>query len=725
MDRHLVLSVHLHDRYHGSAEGSAEWPPSPARLFQALLAGAARGDAVPAEALAALDWLERQPAPVIAAPHAVAGQRIALYVPNNDADALPDPTEVGSIRTRKLVEPRLPAHGTLHYAWPMRESDIDHAVALVRTAESLYQLGRGVDMAWAQGAVLATTELDALLQRYAGTVHHPTVEGTRVLPCPAPGSLQSLRIRHAAPRLRTEGSGRRARDVFTNAPKPRFVGVAYDAVVHRRVYELRDPGDDTRLRAVPAEDAVGLVTRLRDAAALRLRDAIPDQTDAIERALIGRKADGSDDLRPQQRVRILALPSIGHEHADPSVRRIVVEVPSGAPLAAPDVWWAFSGLQPVDAATGEIDIDTILVAAADDRMLSHYLRDSTRWHTVTPAALPARRRRIDPTRIRDEAKPGTERANEESAARRAVVDALRHAGITAKPASIDVQREPWLRRGPRAEACAQPPRFAKERLWHVAISFERTVSGPVVIGDGRFLGLGLMAPVRVAPDAWVFDIDGEVDPAHAPIIARALRRATMSRWASTTGERALPAWVSGHADDGAATTDREHLAFACDVPRRRLVVVPPHTLNRRPLMQSERSQFERSKQSQLETLDAALAGLAELRAGPAGILRLHPRSGLDDDDVLRRSARTWVSVTPYVVNRHRRRGDAAEAVRADVIDACQAIGLPTPQVNVSAVRSAPGRGLMAQVRLSFAVAVTGPILLGRERYVGGGLFAAE
>jgi CRISPR-associated protein Csb2 len=717
MDRHLVLSVHLHDRYHGSAEGSTEWPPSPARLFQALVAGAAQGDSLPADALAALDWLERQPAPVIAAPHAVAGQRIALYVPNNDADSLPDPTDVGSIRTRKLVEPRLPAHNTLHYAWPMREADIDHAEALVRTAESIYQLGRGVDMAWAQGTVLSTTELDALLQRYAGTVHHPTAEGTRVLPCPAPGSLQSLRARHAAPRLRTEGSGRRARGVFTNAPKPRFVGVGYDAVMHRRVYELRDPGDDTRLRAVPAEDVVAFVTRVRDAAALRLREAIPVQTDAVERALIGRKAEGSDVLPPSQRVRILPLPSIGHEHVDPSVRRIVVEVPSGAPLAAPEVWWAFSGLQPVDTATGEIDSDMILVAATDERMLSHYLRDSTRWHTVTPAALPARRRRIDPMRIREEAKPGTERANEETAARRAVVDALRHAGITAKPVSIDVQREPWLRRGPRAEACAQPPRFAKERLWHVAISFERSITGPLVIGDGRFLGLGLMAPVRVAPDAWVFEIDGVVEPAHAPIIARALRRATMSRWARATDQLALPAWVSGHADDGGATSDRDHLSFACDASRGRLLLIPPHTLNRRALRHEE--------SDRLGKLDAALEGFNELRAGVAGILRLRRLAGLTDDDALRRPARVWTSVTPYVVDRHRRRGDASEAIRADVLAACQGVGLPIPQVDVNDIRSVPGRGLMACVRLSFAVAVAGPILLGRERYMGGGLFAAN
>ena len=49
-------------RYHGH-----EWPPSPARLFQALLAGVMTGRYRERweEASPILEWLERQPAPVI------------------------------------------------------------------------------------------------------------------------------------------------------------------------------------------------------------------------------------------------------------------------------------------------------------------------------------------------------------------------------------------------------------------------------------------------------------------------------------------------------------------------------------------------------------------------------------------------------------------------------------------------------------------------------------
>ena len=62
---HLLIAVHwLDDRYHGllDREGPPEWPPSPYRLFQALVAGAARRGELEAETGMALDSVaEAQP----------------------------------------------------------------------------------------------------------------------------------------------------------------------------------------------------------------------------------------------------------------------------------------------------------------------------------------------------------------------------------------------------------------------------------------------------------------------------------------------------------------------------------------------------------------------------------------------------------------------------------------------------------------------------------------
>lgn len=76
-----------------------------------------------------------------------------------------------------------------------------------------------------------------------------------------------------------------------------------------------------------------------------------------------------------------------------------------------------------------------------------------------------------------------------------MVQALRHAGVRERVETIQVQREPFESNGERVEAFAPGTRFSHGRLWHVEIAFAEPVSGPLAIGDGRFLGLGVMAPV--------------------------------------------------------------------------------------------------------------------------------------------------------------------------------------------------------------------------------------
>src|SRR5262245_8663365 len=112
----LLISIHFQDgRYHGSGD----WPPSPARLFQALVAGAARGEMLSSHVVGALKWLEGLDAPRIAAPSAYVGQSFKTFVPNNDLDAVGgDPAWIGKIRAAKIIRPRtFNANAELLYAW--------------------------------------------------------------------------------------------------------------------------------------------------------------------------------------------------------------------------------------------------------------------------------------------------------------------------------------------------------------------------------------------------------------------------------------------------------------------------------------------------------------------------------------------------------------------------------------------------------------------------------
>jgi len=98
--------------------------------------------------------------------------------------------------------------------------------------------------------------------------------------------------------------------------------------------------------------------------------------------------------------------------------------------------------------------------------------------------------------MREDAKTGSERADEEMRAAVSVFRELRTVHMYPQLELIHVQREPFKSRGARVEAFAIDTKFPKERLWHVEVIFTEPISGPLLIGEGRFLGLGVMAPAR-------------------------------------------------------------------------------------------------------------------------------------------------------------------------------------------------------------------------------------
>lgn len=344
------------------------------------------------------------------------------------------------------------------------------------------------------------------------------------------------------------------------------------------------------------------------------------------------------------------------------------------------------------------------------------------FRSVTPVVLPeqGRRRRIEPTRKLAEAKSGLKRVLEMSGARAAVVQALRHVGVSVKAESIRLQREPFDGAGSCVEPFAEGTRFEKERLWHVEIAFGMPVEGPLLIGDGRFLGLGLMAPAPdIVPGTHAFSIvDGIVGHPDPLEISRALRRAVMARVQTTIGaDKPLAAFFSGHAENGAPIrrSRSSHLSFAFEPDLRRLLILAPHVVERRAPTHQELDH--------LRTLDAALEGFCELRAGHAGVLSLSPVAIGEFDDSLLGRSRVWKTITPYVVTRHAKGGAATAALAADVRAECHRLGLPSPEVESSGVRGVPGTGLTGNVTLIFERHVAGPIMLGRTRHRGGGLFA--
>lgn len=704
----LAIEVRLlDDRYHGVPD----WPPAPGRLFQALVAGA--GPHRGADGDQALRWLEEQEPPEILAPVCEVARAFTTYVPNNDSDVEKDPTRPS--RIGKSVQARLlPRDARIVYLWHGVEEVPD---ALTHLVDALFQLGRGTDPAFARTLLLADDKSDALRADPGLRLHRPSGTGAGEFDCPVSGSLDSLDRRHAAfrQRLSRTGSGRRARVTFRNPPRPRFARVRYDAAPLRLLFELRAP--DGRFRRWPASAAAPLVSEWLADTAARLGDASRAEA---ERFVTGRTAGPRDKAR---RIRAFALPTLGR-YGDGLIRRVAVEIPADCPIDREDLRWALGGSDAFSERWG------MPVPSAATSMLDRYLGNGDRparmWRSETALALPVKRRRLDP----DETKAGSERADEETAAARAVATALRHAGIGAALSHVSVRQEPFSGAGARAETFAENTRFSGHQMWHAEVRFAEPVKGPVLLGNGRYAGLGLMRPIRetevegVGGRILAFRIAGGLKERQWDIVAQALRRATLARFGD-----AAPDWVTGHEADGAPSRPGHaaHVAYVADLPRSRLLIVPPDLLDRRASEglsgPQDNGTDDRAAAHQLRQLHRQMDGMTTLVAGPAGRLSLAPLPLYDDDPLLRASL-VWESVTPYRVTRHDKGLGADDALASDVARDLRRRGFPPAHVEVLEARTGPSDGVSGRLRLTFPHAVHGPILLGRTRHKGGGVFEA-
>ena len=171
MKRYLCISVvFLDPLFHGEGDDEPEWPPSPMRLFQALLAGTrtgCRGSEWCEGKAAAFRWLgqltERQ-LPLIVAPMTRRMSGCTLFAPNNDSDKEFDRRDR---LTSKVARPhRLCDGDTVHYLWPIPEGDGTpgsvHAEVLCGVARHLLALGWGIDQVVGNGRTLTDAQAAAL-----------------------------------------------------------------------------------------------------------------------------------------------------------------------------------------------------------------------------------------------------------------------------------------------------------------------------------------------------------------------------------------------------------------------------------------------------------------------------------------------------------------------------------------------------------------------------------
>jgi CRISPR-associated protein Csb2 len=117
------------------ARDAAEWPPHPGRLFMALAASYFENRGGAAER-AALEWLETQAAPDVYASEANERTKVEAYVPVNDKSG------DGTTRSKQLRAFRKtrPAEDTVYFRWQM-EPEKELREALGTVCESVTRIG--------------------------------------------------------------------------------------------------------------------------------------------------------------------------------------------------------------------------------------------------------------------------------------------------------------------------------------------------------------------------------------------------------------------------------------------------------------------------------------------------------------------------------------------------------------------------------------------------------
>jgi CRISPR-associated protein Csb2 len=507
MSRYLVLSFRfLSPWFHGSgSEGEPEWPPSPLRAFQALVAAAARAGTL-ASSRTALVWLEQAQAPVIVASQAVenaTGYR--LSVPHNAMDIVGrqwvrggegNPAEH---RAMKNVRPcRLPGDAVVHYVWPLLDGETSHVGTLVACARNVVALGWGLDLVVGDGALedgACVAEMRIRLKTW-----QPRGDGGLSRRTPVDGTLEALERRHEAFLSRISLA-----DSTLRPPPPlsKFAITGYartdEQPAHRvAAFALMHLRED-RFRAFDTPPRGMVVAGMvRHAARVAAQNAGWDAA-RIAASVMGHGSCG------EPRLFLVPIPSVeyrGDGDSVGAVRRVLVF--STDPQSS-DVAWAarsLAGADMVDEKTGEI-LAMLAPAYPSDRAFAHYLGESTTWTTVTPIVLPGH---DDPGRLRERLRT-TRDGKEQNAllarvARRRealVRKALRQAGLDddlASSAQIETRGSGFLAGVERASRYAAPRHLTKSPRLHVRLSWPRPVRGPLCIGSGRFSGLGLFVRSR-------------------------------------------------------------------------------------------------------------------------------------------------------------------------------------------------------------------------------------
>ncbi len=530
MPEYLRISVQFLDgEFHGRGDGGTnEWPPSPLRLFQALVAASAarwnerRGIR---HAAPALRWLEALPPPTIIAPKSAEGAAYRLYVPDNVGDLVGQKWSKGNegriadYRTEKTVRPtHIEGEGAVHFLWSLpANEDRPHVATLLTAARSITHLGWGVDLVVADAAVIESATINQL----EGETWQPgTAQGGTSLRTPRSGTFDDLERRHRAFLQRVTGI-----DGGTFSPVPPLGAV--NSVDYRAesdpprapfaIFALRQL-DDSGFRSFdPVRRGLHVAAMLRHVVGGSELARSVGWSDAETASFVHGHAAEDATAAPKSRLLFLPLPSIeprgtGKAEVVGGIRRIAIA--ASGDLSREQfsrLTQRLAGLELIDEATGTPSAVLARLPANDPLSQRHYLRASSTWTTVTPVILPGY---DDPRKLRQRLRENSALSAEE---KRTLLDkldqridlllrkAIRQAGFPeaiAHHAGIEWRGSGYLPGIDLASHYMTGDQHRRYRKLHVRIQFREkdgqplSIPGPLCLGGGKFSGTGLFVAVN-------------------------------------------------------------------------------------------------------------------------------------------------------------------------------------------------------------------------------------
>lgn len=524
----------------------SEWPPHPARLFSALVATHCTApldqqDQRDAERRA-LEWLETQRPPAIAAGEARAREVVTVFVPVNDVAltdvdaeaaavdaaraAHADATAGGkaaavksSASAMKKAEERLRRAIVAATSVPSRAQNPARAAHVLpegrvrqpRTFPSMTPDSSRVTYVWSDAEPTAEQRetLDRLLRRLVRVGHSSSFVAARlVITPPVPTWRPRTDGQHT---LRAVGPGQLAalEALFERhrEEEPRvmpFVPVAYTTAPESATTEVASSvwSDDWLvLRKVsatflPMTASAGIARSVR-------RTLMSFADEPIVEVLSGHRPDGHHSEQPH--LAVVPLPFVGHPNASGGIIGVALVLPlTVAQAERAAVYRAVAGWEAKYRADDEDtpQVKMNLGSAGEvffERIKWDQVQVSLRastwsgparvWSSVTPVALDR-----NPGDLRStDSRKGAEAIDE---ARDTVRTACERIGLPA-PSMIEVlPAAPWAGAAKARHYPAFPGDAGRTQrvLTHVRVEFNEAIRGPILLGAGRYVGLGLLRP---------------------------------------------------------------------------------------------------------------------------------------------------------------------------------------------------------------------------------------